>query len=61
MVFDGHLIEQSPDYGAGPMLFEAELGMLVKIPADLDHPGQEIPRRRKNVRGRFQAHRATIA
>ena len=60
LVLDPQLIEDLLDLLAGAVLFEAELGILVEIPADLDHPGQEVPRRREDFRGLLHVHRANI-
>jgi hypothetical protein len=47
-MLDPHFVKQLLHPPAGSMLLEAELGVLVEITPDLDHPGQEIPRRREN-------------
>ena len=59
-MLDPHLVEEALDLAAGPVLFEAELRVLVEIAADFDHPGEDIPRRRENAGGRFWIHGAKI-
>jgi hypothetical protein len=43
------------------VLFEAQLGVLVKVPANLDHPGQDLARRRQDLGRVGRIHRAKIA
>jgi hypothetical protein len=49
LMIDTQLVQPFLNASRGPMLFQPELGMLVEITADLDHPGQDVASRGENL------------